>query len=153
MVEERQLSVFCCLRVLLSSVSTTMLFCSLSSPAPSSFLWLYLLLLLLHLPPSWACHISSLTECQQAQFVPGHNLAGEGYNVVTMKPSGASVVDVKTYMVGGQQGNCTVCLNRLLNKVPAQQARLNRIFCPEGGTNILSFNRPKSCRCQSSTGV
>lgn len=91
----------------------------------SSSPWLHLLLLdlllLFLLPPSLACHISGFTECQQAPFVPGHNLAGEGYNVVTMEPSGASVVDIKSYMVGGPQGNCTVCLNRLLNQVSAQQ--------------------------------
>uniref|UniRef100_A0A667WBF8 Perforin 1.3 n=1 Tax=Myripristis murdjan TaxID=586833 RepID=A0A667WBF8_9TELE len=81
-----------------------------------------LLLLLLFLPPCLPCETVSFTECQQAPFVPGHNLAGEGFNVVKMEASGASVVDVKTYMVGGNQGNCTVCNNRLLKqkqKLPA----------------------------------
>ncbi|CAF95615.1 unnamed protein product, partial [Tetraodon nigroviridis] len=75
-----------------------------------------LLLLLLFLPASLACQTSSFTECQQAPFVPGHSLVGEGFDVVTMKSSGASVVDVKNYMVGGAQGNCTVCHNPLLNQ-------------------------------------
>ncbi|XP_034566726.1 perforin-1.3 [Notolabrus celidotus] len=75
-----------------------------------------LLFLLLFLPQSLGCQISSFTECQNAQFVPGHNLAGEGFDVVQMKTSGASVVDVTNYMVGGVQGNCTVCYNRLLNQ-------------------------------------
>uniref|UniRef100_UPI0037E8AFE1 perforin-1.3 n=1 Tax=Semicossyphus pulcher TaxID=241346 RepID=UPI0037E8AFE1 len=76
-----------------------------------------LLLLLLLLPPrSLGCQTSSYTECQSAQFVPGHNLAGEGFDVVNMKTSGASVVDVKNFMVGGVQGNCTVCRNHLLNQ-------------------------------------
>ncbi|XP_038565021.1 perforin-1.3 [Micropterus salmoides] len=74
------------------------------------------LLLLLFLPRSLGCQTASYTECQQTPFVPGHNLAGEGFNVVMMKTSGASVVDVKNFMVGGVQGNCTLCHNNLLNK-------------------------------------
>lgn len=76
-----------------------------------------LLFLLLFLPASLACQTSSFTECQQVPFVPGHSLVGEGFDVVTMKASGASVVDIKDYMVGGAQGNCTVCHNPLLNQV------------------------------------
>lgn len=76
-------------------------------------------LLLLFLTPSLACQTSSFTECQHAPFVPGHNLAGEGFDVVRMKMTGASVVDVKNFMVGGVQGNCTVCHNHLLNQVTA----------------------------------
>ncbi|XP_018543632.1 LOW QUALITY PROTEIN: perforin-1.3 [Lates calcarifer] len=75
-----------------------------------------LLLLLPLLPPSLGCHTSSFTECQLLPFVPGHNLAGEGFDVVKMQTSGASVVDVKSFMVGGAQGNCTVCFNHLLNQ-------------------------------------
>lgn len=78
----------------------------------------YVLLLLLLLPRCLGCQTSSFTECQKVEFVPGHNLVGEGFNVVTMKTSGASVVNVRDYMVGGVQGNCTVCYNHLLNKVP-----------------------------------
>ncbi|XP_044037441.1 perforin-1.3 [Siniperca chuatsi] len=74
------------------------------------------LLLLLFLPWSLGCQTSSFTECQQAPFVPGHNLAGEGFDVVKMQTSGASVVDVKNFMVGGVRGNCTVCRNHLLNQ-------------------------------------
>ncbi|XP_040918341.1 perforin-1.3 [Toxotes jaculatrix] len=86
------------------------------SPCPSPSALLLLLLLLLPPPPSLGCQTSSFTECQQAPFVPGHNLVGEGFDVVRMKTSGASVVDFKSYMVGGAQGNCTVCFNHLLNQ-------------------------------------
>ncbi|XP_035036487.1 perforin-1.3 [Hippoglossus stenolepis] len=79
----------------------------------SSFL---LLLLLLLLPPSLACRTSSFTECQPLPFVPGHNLVGEGFDMVKMKMTGASVVEMKSFMVGGVHGNCTVCLNHLLNQ-------------------------------------
>ncbi|CAN9505096.1 unnamed protein product [Ophioblennius macclurei] len=83
---------------------------------------LLLLLLLLPAPPCAGCQTSSFTECQDAPFVPGHDLAGEGFNVVTMKTSGVGVVDLKAFMVGGVKGNCTVCHNRLLKqtqKLPA----------------------------------
>ncbi|KAI3359607.1 hypothetical protein L3Q82_013795, partial [Scortum barcoo] len=40
----------------------------------------------------------------------------EGFNVVKMETTGASVVDVKNFMVGGAQGNCTVCHNHLMNQ-------------------------------------
>uniref|UniRef100_A0A672Y474 Perforin-1-like n=1 Tax=Sphaeramia orbicularis TaxID=375764 RepID=A0A672Y474_9TELE len=74
------------------------------------------LFLLLLVRASTSCQVASFTECQQASFVPGHNLAGEGFDVVKMQTSGASVIDVKTFMSGGVQGNCTVCHNPLLNQ-------------------------------------
>nr|XP_046271053.1 perforin-1.3 [Scatophagus argus] len=89
---------------------------SSSSPSSSSSCSSPLLLLLLLLPPSLGCQTSSFTECNQVPFVPGHNLVGEGFDVLKMKTSGASVVDVKNYMVGGVKGNCTVCHNHLLNQ-------------------------------------
>lgn len=75
-------------------------------------------LLLVFLPLCLGCQTSSFTECQKVPFVPGHNLVGEGFDVVKLQTSGALVVNVKDYMVGGVQGNCTVCHNRLLNQVP-----------------------------------
>ncbi len=101
-----------------SSLSLLRLFPFSSTMLSSSPL---LLLLLLFLPRSLGCQTGSFTECQQAPFVPGHNLAGEGFNVVKMQTTGASVVDVKNFMVGGVHGNCTVCHNHLLNQVWAAQ--------------------------------
>ncbi|KAM6957723.1 perforin-1.3 [Aplochiton taeniatus] len=76
-----------------------------------------LLLFLLLLPPSSGCRIGATTECHEAPFVPGHNLAGEGFNIVKMATTDASVVDVRNFMVGGEDGNCTVCQNHLLNQL------------------------------------
>uniref|UniRef100_A0A3B4AU44 MACPF domain-containing protein n=1 Tax=Periophthalmus magnuspinnatus TaxID=409849 RepID=A0A3B4AU44_9GOBI len=69
-----------------------------------------------------SCHVTSYTECQGVPFVPGYNLVGEGFDVVHLKATGSAVIDVKTFMSGGEQGNCTLCLNKLLNqtqKLPA----------------------------------
>ncbi|KTF77799.1 hypothetical protein cypCar_00034409, partial [Cyprinus carpio] len=80
------------------------------------------LLLLLCLPIALCCETVPSTECQKLPFVPGHNLVGEGFDIVRMKTSGAFVVDVQTYLSGGEHGNCTLCENKLLNekqKLPA----------------------------------
>ncbi|CAM4638480.1 unnamed protein product [Leuciscus chuanchicus] len=80
------------------------------------------LLLLLFLPFALCCETVPNEECKKLNFVPGHNLVGEGFDIVRMKTTGAFVVDVLTYMNGGGRGNCTVCENSLLQekqKVPA----------------------------------
>uniref|UniRef100_A0A673W1F6 Perforin 1.3 n=1 Tax=Salmo trutta TaxID=8032 RepID=A0A673W1F6_SALTR len=74
-----------------------------------------LLFLLLLLPVCHGCHTGSFTDCQKAPFVPGHNLAGEGFDIVKMQTSGAFVVDVRKFMVGGHAGNCTLCTNTLMD--------------------------------------
>nr|XP_055075887.1 perforin-1.3 [Misgurnus anguillicaudatus] len=73
-------------------------------------------LLLLFLPFALCCEQAPSTECENMPFVPGHNLVGEGFDIVRMKTTGAFVVDVRTYMTGGEHGNCTMCDNKLLKK-------------------------------------
>ncbi|XP_056335898.1 perforin-1.3 [Danio aesculapii] len=75
-----------------------------------------LLLLLFSLPFAFGCESVASTECEKLPFVPGHNLVGEGFNIVQMKTTGAFVVDVRNYMSGGDHGNCTACDNKLLNQ-------------------------------------
>lgn len=80
-------------------------------------LHILLLLLLIFIPPSIGCHTGHFTECHKAPFVPGHNLVGEGFNIVKLQTTGAFVVDVQTFMVGsGHDANCTLCHNSLLNQ-------------------------------------
>ncbi|XP_067282280.1 perforin-1.3 [Pseudorasbora parva] len=74
------------------------------------------LLLLLFLPFALCCETVPSTECEKLKFVPGHNLVGEGFDIVRMKTTGAFVVDVRTYTNGGEHGNCTACENKLLNE-------------------------------------
>ncbi|XP_076864372.1 perforin-1.3 [Brachyhypopomus gauderio] len=80
------------------------------------------LLILLAVQQTSGCRTAPSTECQKPPFVPGHNLVGEGFDIVRMKTTGAYVVNVKDYMKGGEHGNCTICTNKLLNqeqKLPA----------------------------------
>ncbi|XP_071360571.1 perforin-1-like isoform X2 [Trachinotus anak] len=85
---------------------------SLSSPPP---LYLSLLLFLSYHSPVLSCRTGTPSECENAPFVPGHDLAGEGFDVVTQQRKGAYMVDVNTYLTSN--GTCTLCPNALQNNM------------------------------------
>ncbi|XP_042609767.1 perforin-1-like [Cyprinus carpio] len=60
-------------------------------------------------------------ECKDAPFVPGYNLAGEGFDVVTMERKGSYVINTEIWDLGN--GTCKLRKNKYMNgikqKLPA----------------------------------
>ncbi|MBN3307234.1 PERF protein, partial [Amia calva] len=66
------------------------------------------------------CRNGTRRQCQSASFVPGYNLVGEGFNIVSMQRKGAYVINIETWEMAN--GRCRLCKNTQLGsawqKVP-----------------------------------
>ncbi|KAM7008698.1 perforin-1-like [Tautogolabrus adspersus] len=87
-------------------------------------LWLLMLLCWAGCPlclPSGVKFIGTPQECAKAQLVPGYNLGGEGFDIVTMERKGAYVIDTETWKLAN--GTCKLYRNPYLKgetqKVPS----------------------------------
>ena len=58
--------------------------------------------------------IGSPQDCEKAHFVPGYNLGGEGFDIVTMTGKGAYVIDTETWKLAN--GTCRMYRNSYMNK-------------------------------------
>ncbi|KAM6930651.1 perforin 1.5 [Xenentodon cancila] len=68
-----------------------------------------------------SCWTGTGSECEKAPFVPGHNLAGEGFDVVRLRRTGAYIINVKAHLADNR--TCTLCPNRFqkdqIQRLPA----------------------------------
>ncbi|KAM4632432.1 perforin-1-like [Discoglossus pictus] len=60
-------------------------------------------------PLGYSCQKASGKQCKKRPFVPGHNLLGEGLNIVTMKTTRAFLIDLQGFF--GPDKKCTLCNN------------------------------------------
>ncbi|KAG7334621.1 hypothetical protein KOW79_001217 [Hemibagrus wyckioides] len=60
-------------------------------------------------PSSQRCFKASESQCQDVDFAPGSDLAGEGFDITTMQRKGAFVLDMSTWL--NKDKSCTLCKN------------------------------------------
>lgn len=82
------------------------------------------------------CWTASGPECEKAPFVPGHNLAGEGFDVVRMRRTGAYVINVKGHM--SDNHTCTLCPNRF-QQGQVQKCKSHQLQSHSRSTLIPSY--------------
>ena len=56
-----------------------------------------------------SCSTGTAKECKEAEFAPGSNLAGEGFDITTMAQKGAFVIDLQQW--ARNDSTCTLCTN------------------------------------------
>lgn len=91
-------------------------------------------LFFLLMPVSPQCRTGTDDECQENRdFVPGHNMAGEGIDITTLERKGAKVLDTNQWQK--PDGSCTLCSNPFLEGKPLQRLPLvgadweAKVFC------------------------
>ncbi|KAL7829989.1 hypothetical protein SRHO_G00311160 [Serrasalmus rhombeus] len=57
--------------------------------------------------------LGSPKDCENADFIPGHNLGGEGFDVVKMERKGSYVIDLEKWDIGN--GSCKMSRNAYMN--------------------------------------
>nr|XP_020451853.1 perforin-1-like [Monopterus albus] len=80
-------------------------------------LWQVMLLCCARMPlclPATVTLIGTTEECEKAHFVPGYNLGGEGFDIVTMERKYAYVIDTEKWNLGN--GTCKLVSNDYMNR-------------------------------------
>ncbi|XP_078122097.1 perforin-1-like [Sander vitreus] len=89
--------------------------------------------------PSSVSFIGTPQQCEKAPFVPGYNLGGDGFDIVTMERKGAYVIDTETWKLGN--GTCRLYTNSYMNgeceKVPA--AMVDWRTLPKGSLKVSAI--------------
>ncbi|XP_027034395.1 perforin-1-like [Tachysurus fulvidraco] len=87
-------------------ISTTM------SPAPALLYCSGLFSLLVLLPHIQSCELGTARDCAEADFAPGSDLAGEGFDITKMQRKGSFVINMQIWKK--KDKSCTLCKNPYL---------------------------------------
>ncbi|XP_073491701.1 perforin-1-like [Aquarana catesbeiana] len=68
-----------------------------------------------HPPLTYSCQTAKKPECDEFDFVPGHNLLGQGFDIVTMKQTSGHLLDLQKF--SAEDETCTVCQNPYMNMI------------------------------------
>lgn len=79
------------------------------SPALVHLWWSGLFSVLVFLPLILSCEQGKAGDCAEAEFAPGSNLAGEGFDITKMERKGSFVIDMKRWDL--RDKSCTLCQN------------------------------------------
>ncbi|KAF7697719.1 hypothetical protein HF521_004229 [Silurus meridionalis] len=89
---------------------------------------------------SQSCIKASESQCNNADFIPGSNLAGEGFDITTMERKGAFVIDMSSWLK--KDRTCTLCKNPYMRgekqKLPA---------------SVVDWRPSQKCRMKVSSSV
>ncbi|XP_012727469.2 perforin-1 [Fundulus heteroclitus] len=87
---------------------------------------------------SAACTDGKPKECLDAEFAPGSNLAGEGFDITKMERKAAFVLDMNTWK--RKDKTCTLCIN------PYLEGRKQKL-----PLNVLDWRAKQSCSSKVSS--
>ncbi|XP_060758252.1 perforin-1-like isoform X2 [Neoarius graeffei] len=91
-------------------------------------------------PTRQGCFKASETQCRNVDFVPGSNLAGEGFDITTMQRKGAFIIDMNSWLRDDK--SCTLCKNPYMG---AQTQKLP--------VSVVDWRPSPKCRMKVSSSV
>lgn len=94
----------------------------------------------LFLPIVQSCTKGKPNECAEANFAPGSNLAGEGYDVTKMQRKGAFVINTEVWR--RKDKSCTLCRN------PYMEGANQKL-----PTSVVDWRSSKKCSIQISSSL
>ncbi|KAF5894982.1 perforin-1-like, partial [Clarias magur] len=110
------------------------------SPALARLKWPCLLSLLVLVPLIQSCEKGSARDCAEADFAPGSDLAGEGFDITKMQRKGSFVIDMKRWK--HKDKSCILCRN------PFMEGKKQKL-----PVSVVDWRPSQKCRMTVSSSV
>ncbi|XP_063072363.1 perforin-1-like [Engraulis encrasicolus] len=104
----------------------------------SGFTYLVVLCLSVIPPTTPSCTRGSFRECKEAEFAPGSNLAGEGFDITRMQRKGAFVIDMNLWR--RENNTCLLCKN------PYEEGKMQKV-----PVSVVDWRPTKRCSMEVSS--